>query len=160
VNVYGLALEDGTGTTVTIGGSPASVLEVAAGVVVVRTPSGSGVADVVVESSAGRAVLPRAYTYLDPLAAARLGNVGVLNGAREDVLTVNGSAGGTERVVTLGRGEPIVVSMAAPSSLSPAPFALYAWRGEPDWTTITVQPFELGATVFPTPLNSGSSPWP
>jgi len=72
------------------------------------------------------------------------------------VLDVNGSAGDEDHVVTVAFGDPIDVTMEAPpAGPEPAPFALYVWIGEPDETTVTPQPKNLGAMCFPTPLSGG-----
>ncbi len=87
---------------------------------------------------------------LDPSIALRFGYV---NQIAESVLTVNGTAGDAERVVHIGLHEPISLEMTT-SSAGPqsAAFGLYAWIDAPDSLTHRKQPFGLGWTVFPTPL--------
>ena len=73
-----------------------------------------------------------------------------------DVLLVNGRFGSPRRRVRLPIGEPLEISMAAPpAGPESAPFALYAWLGEPDATTISPQPLGLGTTCLPTFLAGG-----
>jgi uncharacterized membrane protein len=73
------------------------------------------------------------------------------------VLSVNGSFGDSEHVVNAGIGESISVAMdAAPAGPAPGAFALYVWIGEPDETTATLQPKNLGTMCFPTPLTGGA----
>lgn len=81
--------------------------------------------------------------------AARYGTVG----GGEVVLTVNGSAGDFRREVKVERSAPLVAELR-PASAGPDParYAIYAWLEEPDATTLRLQPFGLGWTVFPTPL--------
>jgi len=96
---------------------------------------------------------------LRPETAARFGTVdaGTPN-AIADVLLANGSAGDrTTREIALAAGEALRVDMVAPpAGPATAPFALYAWSGEPTIDTITMQPFGLGWTGFATPLQGGS----
>jgi hypothetical protein len=74
-------------------------------------------------------------------------------GTPSDVLSVNGVS---ERWVEIPIGEPIEVRMeASPSGPSPGPFVLYAWPGEPDSLTMTVQPHGLGMSCFATYLSGG-----
>lgn len=82
--------------------------------------------------------------------AARFGNV---RRHAEPVLTVNGSAGDHRRIVRISRTEPLRVDLGV-SSAGPATarFAIYAWRAEPDASTIRLQPHGLGWMSFPTPL--------
>jgi len=73
------------------------------------------------------------------------------------VLSVNGSFGGSQHVVTVGVGESFHVEMeSAPGGPVPAPFALYAWLGEPDETTESLQPKNLGTMCFATPWTGGT----
>jgi len=82
------------------------------------------------------------------------GNVNTGIGASEDVLTVNGSSGDPrDRIVTVERGASIRIDIASPSSRAQARFALYAFPGRPDETTIAAQPYSLGFACFETPLN-------
>jgi len=117
---------------------------------------GTGGADVAVAGPGGVARLDGAYEYVAPWIAARFGNVNAALGDRDDVLTVNGSAGDLSREVRVGAGRAITVAMDAPSSLATAPFSLYAWIGEPGAATLSAQPFGLGEAVFSTPLSGGS----
>jgi len=91
--------------------------------------------------------------------SANLCQTGTVNsgvGAPVDVVLVNGSAGGTSRTVTLSPVDAISIVVAAPPAvLGLAPFALYAWGGfAPDERH--PQPFGIGATCFPTPLDGGA----
>jgi len=81
-------------------------------------------------------------------------------GAPADVLLVNGTAGSPWRTVTIAIASPITVSMnRPPAGPDPAPFALYAWTGEPSASTVDPQPFGLGSTCFGT-LLTGHLPQP
>jgi len=91
-----------------------------------------------------------------PEVAVRFGTTAGLDGWRSDPLRVNGQTGDRRRVVRVGRFEPLWIEMAAPPhGPSPARFACYAWLDEPDRITLTVQPFGLGTTGFPTFLAGG-----
>lgn len=99
-----------------------------------------------------------------PELAARYGSVDaaqvpIVGGGSYDVVFVNGSAGNrSTREVLVDVGEPLRVDVTAPPSGPPsAPFAIYAWVGEPTLESIVEQPFGLGWTGMPTPLQ-GSSP--
>jgi len=97
---------------------------------------------------------------LVPEIAARFGTVNAAGASLANVLLVNGSAGQRQRVVTVSVLDPVEASLVAPpAGPTPAAFALYAWAGEPDLSTLTVQPHHLGVTGFPTPLQ-GSPPQP
>jgi len=154
-NLFGLDFTTRDDTSVTFGGAPARILSIASSLVVVRTPPGIGRVDVEVRSSNGGAALAGAYEYVSPALAARLGGVSVRFGDREDVLFVNASRGDERREMDLAVGAPLEVEMRAPSSLARARFALYARIGAPGPDPVA-QPFGLGFTAFPTPLNAGS----
>lgn len=78
---------------------------------------------------------------------------GYVNQTAEGVLSVNESVGDHERVVRVDVGEPLLIALDASSAgPDPARFVVYGWIDAPDVTTFTKQPFGLGWTVFPTPL--------
>ncbi len=105
-----------------------------------------------------RAALLSKFGDTPPEIVARYGMVNGGKGEIEDVLLVNDSAGDeVAREMTVGLGEAITVTMKAPSTRLDAPFVLYAWRGSPTELTVTDAPYELGATVFPTPLTEHRS---
>jgi len=86
-------------------------------------------------------------------ALCRLSRVNLANELREDVLTVNGSAGGGEHRVTVMTGETISIDMAASSAgPDPAPFVLYLVLGEPDASDLRPMPKNLGNFCFDMPL--------
>ncbi|MBI1851014.1 MAG: HYR domain-containing protein [Planctomycetes bacterium] len=160
VNIDGCRFTNVADTAVTIGGAAATVVAVATGRVQVRTPAGTGVADVRMTNSNGVATLVGAFTYVDPVIAARFGNVNVGLGDRENVLTINGTAGDARREIQVHVLQPFTVEMAAPSSVTPAPYTLYVWLGASRSDTLTPQPRGLGTMVFPTPLNRSRLPQP
>ncbi len=83
-----------------------------------------------------------------------------LLGSGRTSLFVNGSTGGPERTVRIAIGETAAVEMRAfAAGPSPAHFVCYAWTDVPDATTWTTLPFNLGASLLPTPL-SGLAPQP
>ncbi|MBI1852558.1 MAG: hypothetical protein HYR85_19620 [Planctomycetes bacterium] len=151
----------GDDTEVFFGDARARVLGIGSGRIAVRTPRGSGVVDVSVANSRASVRIPSAYEFVDASLAVRYGNVGVAFRGREDVLFVNPLAGDpVTREFRVGVGRSISFSMAAPSSRASARFALYAWLGVPDVTSLRVQPRHVGPMIFPTPLDVGSSPQP
>ena len=85
-------------------------------------------------------------------------NAGV--GPVTDVLFVNGIEGsGNERKVYVRRLDPISIEMRRPPSVPAtmaAPFALYAWTGEPNAHAEShVLPFGIGAACRGTPIGGG-----
>ncbi|MBI3848092.1 MAG: hypothetical protein HY292_25940 [Planctomycetes bacterium] len=158
-SVFATPLAEMAGTTVTIGGNPASVVQILSNRVTVRTPAGTGVADVTISSVFGTFTLPAAYTYVDPAIAARFGNVNVGLGDRESVLLVNGNTGDIDRELTSHVGQPLDVYMQSPSSRATSSFALYVWIGVPSPSSLTTIPHGLGSMIFPTPF-AGTTPQP
>jgi IPT/TIG domain-containing protein/galactose oxidase-like protein len=159
INLYGTSFTTRADSSVTIGGAAAVVGDVLHGRMRVRTPAGSGVADVTLTNSLGTTSLRGAFTYVAPEIAARFGNVNVALGDRESPLTVNGGVGDASRVVSVPVGQPLGGAVASPSSLPTAHFCMYAWIGVPNLSTLTSLPRGLGFMVFPTPF-AGSTPQP
>ncbi|MBI1851020.1 MAG: HYR domain-containing protein [Planctomycetes bacterium] len=147
-------------TSVLLGGAAASVIDVTDSRIRFRTPPGTGVVGVVVTNSNGTGTLSAAYGYVDPVLAARFGNVNVGLGERENVLFVNGTAGDANREITVHVGERLTANMLAPSSRTLARFALYGWSGAPNASTLSLQPSGLGMMVFPSPLTRSRHPQP
>ncbi|MBI1849307.1 MAG: IPT/TIG domain-containing protein [Planctomycetes bacterium] len=160
VHLTGTGFTSVADTTVTFGGTPATVVSVSSTAIDVLTPAGLGVVDVVVTNTIGSATLTSAYTYAPPELAARFGNVNVGAGDREDVLLVNAVPGDANREVVLTTGQPFTITMGSPSSRASARFAIYVWNGASSAATLRGQPANLGVAVFPTPLNFGDAPQP
>jgi IPT/TIG domain-containing protein/galactose oxidase-like protein len=156
VTIEGQNMTAGAAPTVRFGDRAATVLSAASDRLVVSTPPGSGQVDVTVETAYGFTTLRLAYSYVPPDIAVRLGNVGARVGERESPLLVNGSGGDATRVLGLSTGEPIFVFLSTPSTRESARFAMYAWPGRPDGSTIAVLPRQLGETIFPVPLVGGA----
>ncbi len=98
---------------------------------------------------------------LRPEIVARFGGVNAARGDLFDTLRVDGSAGDSERVLEIDRRDAFKVEMLPPpAGPSPARFVLYAWRTEPDATTLTPMPRGLGWSVLPTPLTHGADSRP
>ncbi len=102
---------------------------------------------------------------LDPVVPrylrARVGNVNKITGVPSNTLLVNGSFGHSgRRYVDLSLGEPFAVNLidasGGPTFTGPASYVVYFWDGEPNSTTVTPNPFELGDGVFPNPFTGGS----
>ena len=87
------------------------------------------------------------------------GNVNKGVGLVPNVLFVNDSAGVNGGVVEVPAGQPIVITLYAPPSRSQSKFALYAWSRSPEACCHKTQPWDLGHTCLPTPMN-GSFPQP
>ncbi len=102
----------------------------------------------------GLAVIDLGADEADPGIASRFGGVGAANGGVDDVLLFDGTAGDSRREVRIGFGEPIVFDVVPPTAgPNPAKFVIYAYLAEPDPFTVALQPFGLGVSTFPTPLN-------
>ncbi|MBI1852135.1 MAG: PD40 domain-containing protein [Planctomycetes bacterium] len=156
IDGFGFGPGGGAVTSVSFGGVPARIVDASPHRVFVRTPAGAGIVDVAVTGALGAQTLPAAFTYVDPALAARAGNVGAANGAREDVLLVNAVAGDpVTREITLRFRDAVRVVMNAPSSRSRARFVLYAWPGAPSGSTLTPLPTRLGRLVFAPPFVVG-----
>jgi len=142
------------GIAVFVGDAPATIVDVRPDRVRVKTPKGSGSAAVRVVAADGKeARAERAYEYVAPWLAARLGRVGMGAGDREDVVLVNGRAGEEpDRVVTVRRGEPLEVSMRAPRSRESARYVLYCWAKDPGPAFLSYALRGMGALVCPTPF--------
>jgi hypothetical protein len=93
--------------------------------------------------------------------ACRMGTVDLGAGhVSSPVLTLNAGTGGTLHEIRVPFGGEITVFLEAPpAGPSPAPFALYAWKGEPDSMTVDPLPFGMGSMCMGTFL-TGSSPLP
>jgi IPT/TIG domain-containing protein len=147
--IDGVGFADGDGLSVAVGGASAPILDVACERVRVRTPPGTGVADVTVERSGHRATLPASFEYVSPPLAARAGEVGAATGAPQDVVLVNGSAGDAQRRLAIAMRSSILVFVSAPEGRDSARFALWVWAGEPSAQTLTHLPLGGGTLVFP-----------
>ncbi|MBI1852749.1 MAG: PD40 domain-containing protein [Planctomycetes bacterium] len=146
------------GTHVDFGGVAAAIVESSATLLVVRTPAGSGVVDVHVGDRFRTITITGGFTYVGDDLYARYGNVNAGLGLREAVLRVNSATGSPlTRVLELGVGAPIAVTLASPSSRTTSRFAIYAWPGSPDASTLSPQPAGVGTMVFPTPLDTGAA---
>jgi len=92
-----------------------------------------------------------------PELAARYGTVDASTPTSiADVVFINGMSGQrSTREIHIAPGEPLEVDIIAPpAGPEPAPFALYAWRAEPSISTISEQPYHLGWTALPTPIQN------
>lgn len=159
VTIDGFGFADAAGTAVDFGGATATVLGSDSHRVVVRTPPGTGRADVRVATAIGEGRLAGGYAYLPREIAARFGSVNVGRGDRENVLLVNAVAGSPEtREMTIGVGQPIVAVLLAPSSRSSARFAAYVWARSPGAATVRRLPRDVGSMAFPPPFLGGSPP--
>jgi len=84
------------------------------------------------------------------------GNVNRGVGAPAEVLAVNGSLGDDLRTIHLAPAEPIAVTLdVSPAGPSPAAYALYALAAPTEDPILAPQPYSLGTTALPTPLDGG-----
>ncbi len=159
--INGCGFTDVADTTVLFGGAAATVVDVTLNRIKVRTPPGTGIVSVTVTNSIGSSTLPSAYRYLDPVLAARLGNVNVIIGDREDVLTINGSIGDENRELEVAVRQSISIFMDKPSNRpGTSRYAFYGWFNASGPGTLKPQPFGLGTMIFPTPLTPACLPQP
>lgn len=90
------------------------------------------------------------------------GNVNAGTGPAVDVLRVNECTEEINRVVEVGAGEPITISLdASPSGPMAARYFLCIWIGAPaNPTALTTSGGSFGKFVNPTPLQGGLNPQP
>ena len=90
------------------------------------------------------------------------GNVNEAAGSIHDVLLVNGSAGGQNRMVSVLLGSPFTVALnEAPGGSGQGTYVLWLWLGsDRNPTTLNAGGGEVGCLVNPTPLDSGLMPQP
>lgn len=126
----------------------------------VTFPSGTSLMSFLTPLDDGRVALRVAVAPLDP----RVGTVNCGEGAIADVLSVNGSVGGSERRVEIGLEEMVTVSfLAPPRGPNPASYGLWVWLGEatnPSGFPILFAGQLLGCSVGPTPFQPNASPQP
>jgi hypothetical protein len=156
VRIFGTGFIGSTTTTITFGGVPATLIDISATFLRVRTPPGTGTVDVALSNSIGCVTAGQRFRYVPAEIAARFGNVNLGFGEREDVLLVNGSAGDFSRNVFVAVSSPIQVDVLAPTTTATARFVMYGWVGIPDASTLTPHPRGIGSTVFPTPVIGGA----
>ena len=91
--------------------------------------------------------------------SCRVGTVGTGVSTPEDVLSVNQSTGtGDERRVLVDSTGPLEIFVDAPPSVSPAPYALYAFLSEPRASTVEPLSFGLGSFCFSPPWKPHGRP--
>jgi hypothetical protein len=102
-------------------------------------------------------VIARNATY-GPEITSRFGTVNRGLGRIANVLFVNDSTGDAERRFCLGGGAPLTVFVdIPPAAEQPAPFVLYARRGEPGLSDVRAWPRGIGTMSFATPLTDPSN---
>jgi hypothetical protein len=151
------------GSSLTIGGVPAgNVVVVDENTITAESPAGAaGPADVTVTNANGSDTLAQGFENLGAEVTCLYGtvNAGALPVA--NVLRLNGGIGDEKtRAVSLAIGEPFLLTMDAPPAEAAAPFVLYVWLGTPGPATPRAQPFGIGCTAFPTPLQRFDAPQP
>ncbi len=160
VRIEGGGFTSAADTVVFFGPNVATVVDVAPGLVRVRTPIGTGTVDVVVRNSNGDSPRTARFGYVAPEIHARRGNVNVATGDVADVLFLNGSAGDpATRLLDVAVSAPLSIDVVSAPSRAVSPFALYLWRRLPAALTLVDLPFGIGRMVLPAPA-SGGSPQP
>ena len=87
------------------------------------------------------------------LGAAATGNVAAQAGGPFDVLTINGSSGGSGRRVVVPLNQPITIAVdAPPTSPTPAAFLIFGFIGQPLPGDAFPLPAGLGIMAFPPAL--------
>ncbi len=92
------------------------------------------------------------------LSQCGLGAVNLGGGMRDDVLFVNGSAGGEMRTVAIEESDEIWAAMLLPPFGGNGKFFAHLNLGEPDETSLTVLPNDIGTVCFSMLLNQGAAP--
>jgi len=101
------------------------------------------------------------YSFERPL-SCETGSVNEGAGSTTDVLTVNGSTGGEERLLRVGLGDSLAFGLAAAAAgPSPGKYVLYAWNEFPSrCSRVLIGPESLGCLVNPTPFRPSQIPQP
>ncbi len=115
------------------------------GEIVVGAPGATGFG-----LTAWTAVLPAPNPdRLTTLAPSSSGHVATSQGDVYDVLLVNNSSGGLDRVVDLGLNEPVRLTVLQPVGMTvPANFAVWAYLGTPPATAEVTLAFGIGDFLF------------
>jgi hypothetical protein len=93
----------------------------------------------------------------------RAGNVNAGLGRVRPQIRINGSAGGSDRTVTVPAGEPISVELREAPATPAGDYVVYVWLGPPTSSCDAVLADPLlspGHTLNPTPFRPGLSPQP
>ncbi len=88
----------------------------------------------------------------------RRGTVNAANGIILNSLFVNGSTGGSDRVVELTTGDFVGITMLRPIAGGNGRFVVHADEGDPTAMLSSPLPFDVGAMCFPFLLSKGGSP--
>jgi IPT/TIG domain-containing protein len=148
--------------SVTFGGVTATnIVVVDDGTITCTTPaSPEGTVDVVVTNQNGSGTIANGWRFLGPEILCRTGNVNEGAGPIATTLFVNGSPGNQpDRIVNLGIGQPLTISMSVPPSRTTAKYCFYAYHGVASRSTVTLQTrngITLGTACLPTPFSGGS----
>lgn len=157
LHVVGSRLDSLSTPVVSVGGVPATIVATTPDQFIVRTPPGTGIADVSVTNGGRSQTLSSVYTFVNPTLAVRAGNVNVGIGGRENVLVINAVSGDAlTREVSFRVGQPIQAVMQPPSSRTSARFAMYLWGRSPNAATRTDLPLGLGGMALAPPFLGGS----
>lgn len=119
--------------------------------------NGDGIGDIVL-GAPGASVEGGFYVGFGQRSCAA-GTVGLANGLPTDVLAINGSSGGMDRIVDLEEGDFVFVSMLKPLAGGKGRFVLHADVGEANAPDASVDlPYDAGTTCFPFLLSNGANP--
>ena len=100
----------------------------------------------------------RGATYVFHERLCLAGVVNAANGRVTNSLFVNGSSGGSDRLVQLGDGEALSVSVQRPVAGGNGRFVLHVNEGAPGTTNDALLPAVVGRTCFPFLLSQGAAP--
>jgi sugar lactone lactonase YvrE len=87
-----------------------------------------------------------------------VGNVNAGAGEITDILFVNGSAGGSDRTVTVQDGVEITASIVKPPAGGRGRYVIHGNLGFPDASNVTPLPRNIGDTCWPILLSDGATP--
>lgn len=76
----------------------------------------------------------------------------------DDVLTINGSIGDRERVVSVAEGEAIVIDLELPATGGNGRYVIHGNLGAPTLGSLTPLPFGIGTIGFPFIVSAGATP--
>ncbi len=89
---------------------------------------------------------------VEPIGTCGAGQINLGCGSSSDVLFVNGSSGGVDRILTVSTGDPLSATIAEPpisvGDGRPTAACVYVWGGEPLASDIVALPKNLGPMCF------------
>ena len=106
-----------------------------------------------------RALYRNLFAYVAQRLDCRAGSVDASNGSPDDVLFVNGSSGGSDRILRIGEDTDFqILSVTLPPAGGNGKFVLHANLGNPSYASQSVLPFDVGSSCFPFLTSQGAAP--